>query len=1506
MDSTLQQTAGLSQPADVLGSCGVGAVFDLQRGASHELVEDAFQVLLNLDHRGARGAEEKTGDGAGILLQVPHEFLSAQVPGLAGVDAYGVGQVFFPRESELQPVFVELIEQAVHNQGMRLIDWREVPTNNEGLGRTALASEPSVKQFFVTGAEGAHADTLDTTLYVLRKQIEHKIERLDIPGRERFYVCSLNRRTIVYKGLLTCGQLQGYYPDLGDPRVKSRLVLVHSRFSTNTLGEWHLAHPYRTLVHNGEINTLRGNLHWLRAREPELASAHFGSDMKTLLPVTGSELSDSAVLDNVLELLLESGWSLPRAMRMLIPEAWEKDPLMPEERRAFYDFNSTLMEPWDGPALVIATDGERVAAILDRNGLRPCRYTVTRGGRVVMASETGVLEFPPGEILHKGRLKPGQLFVAEPEYRRIAPEREIFARLCNAPYRNWLDENRLRLADLVPDNMPAFSRSRRTCSLTCCQAAFGYTAESLRCLVQPMADSASDPIGAMGNDTPPAFLSARNRTLFQYFNQLFAQVSNPPIDYIREALVTSLSCHVGRRKNLLEETPDHCRQLLLESPVLTTIEMETIRCIDRNGIRAADVDMTYPKGQSLQQAVERLRDECSAAIERNVEIIVLTDSAVSPQRLAIPALLAIGAVHHHLVRKGLRMRAALVLDSGQPHTVHHLCVLMGYGADAVYPWLAYESLDHSDTHSGSGSGVQSAQMQYKQALERGLLKVMARMGISTLASYKGAQVFECVGLDPDFVFEYFEGTRALLAGINIEHVEKDLEEMHDRAFLPPITGNLALDPGGDLYWRRDGEWHQWNPHTIGKLQHAVRSNDAAAYREFSHAIDDHSERLKTIRGLLDFKPLHEAPLPLSEVEPVADILRRFATGSMSFGSLSREAHETLAMAMNRIGGKSGTGEGGEQSERFGSDRECSMKQVASGRFGVTSRYLVQARQIEIKMAQGSKPGEGGELPGGKVDAGIAKVRLTVPGVGLISPPPHHDIYSIEDLAELIHDLKCANPRAEIHVKLVAIGGVGTIAAGVAKARADAVLISGAEGGTGASVKTSIKSAGSAWELGLAETQQVLLANNLRSRIRVRVDGGLKTGRDVVVAALLGAEEFGFGTAALVTLGCVMLRKCHCNTCSVGVATQDPELRRLFRGRPEHVVNYLTFVANEVRELMAALGFRRMDDMIGQVDRLCARKLAHFKGSQPDLSELLYRPESKDAPRKVREQDHHLERQLDHVLLESVEPAIAGGQPVVLKMNVRNRDRAVGTLLSSEITRRCNGVPLADDSVRIECTGSAGQSFGAFLASGVTLQLEGEANDYAGKGLSGGKLIVKIPASASFAAEENMIVGNVVLYGATGGEAYFNGLAGERFAVRNSGAIAVVEGVGDHGCEYMTGGVVLILGAAGKNFAAGMSGGEAYIYDEDDKFVDYLNGESVHLQSCSSSRDGLMLRRLLENHRRYTGSVKAQRILEAWDRCAERFIKVIPDAYAAVVERSINEGQDIRTSPPPPPREVASA
>ena len=1498
--------AGLFDPAATRSSCGVGALVELKRSASHDLVEDAFQVLVNLDHRGARGAEEKTGDGAGMLLQLPHEFFSAQVPALDQVKAYGVGQVFFPRETEPRRRFEKLIEQYMQETGLRLIDWREVPTRNEGLGDTALASEPAIRQFFVTGPAGMSAHALDTRLYVLRRQIEHAVNRHTLPGKDRFYICSLSRRTIVYKGLLTCAQLRRYFPDLADPRVKSRLVLVHSRFSTNTLGAWHLAHPYRTLLHNGEINTLRGNLNWMRARETDLASERFGPDIDRLIPVTGSKLSDSAVLDNVLELLLESGRSLPRALRMLIPEAWEKDPLMPTARKAFYDFYSTLMEPWDGPALVVATDGERVAAILDRNGLRPCRYTLTRSGRLVMASETGVLDITPGETLAKGRLKPGQLLVADPGLGRILPEPELFGQLCRAPYRQWLEHKRLRLADLLPAAVHEFSSAQRPHPLACYQVAFAYTAESLQCLMEPMAETGRDPVGSMGNDTPLAFLSSRNRTLFQYFHQLFAQVSNPPIDYIRESLVTSLACHVGRRGNLLTETDEHCRQLLLQSPILTAAEIEAIRHLDRNGIRAAQVDMTYPKPMSLMDAVERLRAKCVEAIAQGYEILVLTDTAIDANRIAIPALLATGAVHHHLVRKGLRTRAALVLESGQPHSVHHFCVLIGYGADAVYPWLAYESLEKLVTEGAIGGRLDTAITQYKKALEGGLFKVMAKMGISTLASYKGAQVFESVGLNPDFVQEYFEGTRAQLAGVGMAQVKRDLNELHDRAFRPRLAGSLPLDPGGDLYWRREGEWHQWNPLTIGKLQQAACTGDEAAYRDFSRIIDDHSERLQTLRGLLDFKPSHGAAVALSEVEPVEEILKRFSTGSMSFGALSQEAHETLATAMNRIGGKSGTGEGGEQTERFGSERECSMKQVASGRFGVTSRYLVQAKQIEIKMAQGSKPGEGGELPADKVDEGIAAVRFTVPGVGLISPPPHHDIYSIEDLAQLIHDLKCANPLAEIHVKLVATGGVGTIAAGVAKARADAVLISGDSGGTGASVKTSIKSAGSPWELGLAETQQVLLANNLRSRIRVRVDGGLKTGRDVVVAALLGAEEFGFGTAALVTLGCVMLRKCHCNTCSVGVATQDPGLRKRFTGKPEHLVNYLVFVANEVRELMAVLGYRRMDDMIGQVDRLYPRKISHPKGTLPELSALLQRPPTQDTPRKTREQDHHLERQLDLGFMEKAEPAIEQGQPVVLHTRVRNRDRAVGTLLSSVVTRRRADRPLDDDTIRVECNGCAGQSFGAFLTRGLTLYLEGEANDYAGKGLSGGKLIVKPPVDAAFAAEDNVIVGNVVLYGATAGEAYFNGIAGERFGVRNSGAMSVVEGVGDHGCEYMTGGVVLILGNTGKNFAAGMSGGEAFIFDEAGDFGNYLNSASVRMEPCVSARDRLMVRRLLENHRLYTDSAKAWRILAAWDDCVQKFVKVIPDAYAAVLERSIREGKDIRPAPPPRPRQIAAA
>lgn len=1480
-------------------NCGVGILMDLSGAKSHRLVRDSLQILKNLDHRGARGAEENTGDGAGILIQKPHAFFHSLIPALGDVDTYGVGQIFLPREEHVRSAFIQLIEAVVDREGFAVVAWRPVPTNNADLGRTALQSEPFIIQLFVQPKQSCSPQQLDTRLYLLRRVIEKTVARRNLPESQAFYICSLDRRKIVYKGLLTNAQVETYYPDLSDPRVESSLALVHSRFSTNTLGSWKLAHPYRCIVHNGEINTFRGNYNWMRAREADLMHPRFGPDIEKLKPITTADQSDTAMLDNVLELLLESGRSLPHVLRMVIPEAWNKDSLMDPAKRDWYEYHSALIEPWDGPALVAFTDGYSVGAVLDRNGFRPCRYAITKDNRLIMASEAGVLDIPPSEIVEKGRLKPGQMFLADAEQGRVLSDTEVFEQLTSRHYSEWLAQNRVRLDELVErQRLP--EPDLGIADVTPLQCAFGYTLEHLTRLVQPMSENGKDPVGAMGDDTPPAVLSNRAKSLFSYFKQAFAQVSNPPIDYIREDLITTLESYIGRQRNLLDQTPEHCRQVFLRSPILRNRELAALRTISEKGIRACTLDMTYSPETRLEAAIAELRRQAVDAINAGCEIVILSDRATGPERVPVPALLAVAGLHHHLVRCGLRTRAALVLESGQPCAVHHFCTLIGYGADAINPYLAFESIkpllkcDEEDWHT--------AVNRYIAAVEDGILKVMSKMGISTLDSYKGAQIFEAIGLNSDFVTEYFTGTVSRIEGVGIEDIEQDMLEYHRLAFGERLDGNLQLDQGGDFYWRRDGEFHQWNPETIGYLQHAARTGDARSYRRFADLVNRQEEYLQTIRGLLDFNVDPSERIPIEEVEPVESIFKRFFTGSMSFGALSQEVHETLAIAMNRIGGIACSGEGGEQVERFGTERECLSKQVASGRFGVTSEYLANARQLEIKIAQGAKPGEGGQLPGEKVDENIARVRFTVPGVGLISPPPHHDIYSIEDLAQLIHDLKCSNPDAEIHVKLVAEAGVGTIAAGVAKARADAILIAGDSGGTGAAAKTSIKSAGVPWELGLAEANQVLLANRLRSRVRLRVDGGLKTGRDVVVAALLGAEDYGFGTSALVTLGCVMLRKCHCNTCSVGVATQDPELRKKFPGKPEHLINYMHCVAQEVREFMAELGFRTIEEMIGRVDKLRQRAVNHPRARKVDLSALLYRPASEDDGRKTRQQNHRLAGKIDHHLIERARPAIERGERVQVEMCISNRDLTFGTLLSSQIAKRYGLRGLPDDTIQVQLTGSAGQSFGAFLSRGISLHLEGEANDYVGKGLSGGKLIIKTPANAAYSADRNIIIGNVALYGATGGQLYVNGIAGERFAVRNSGALAVVEGVGNHGCEYMTGGIVVVLGGIGRNFGAGMSGGDVYILAADQEAVHlhaHINMSMVRLESILEERDRKILRRMIENHHEYTGSVKARRVLEQWDTWVGRCIKVVPKAYAKVVEKNLQRGIDIRLSPPPP-------
>ncbi|WP_255168768.1 glutamate synthase large subunit [Natrononativus amylolyticus] len=1486
-EAALERKRGLADPTDARSNCGVGVVMDLGGDGGHDVVADGLVLLENLEHRGTTGAEPNTGDGAGIMLQTPDAFFRA-VLDVSLPDRYAVGSLFFPRDDDVRARLVALVEETLADYDLEVYAWRPVPTNDAGLGETALASEPAVRQCFVTAADDPSRETFDRRLYVARRALETAVETREVDA-ERFYVCSLDSRTVVYKGLLTGEQLSSYYPDLTDDRVESTFVMVHERFSTNTLGAWHLAHPHRTVIHNGEFNTVRGNVNWMRARETDLESDVL-PDLEAIKPVIDDpDQSDTASVDNALELLLRDGRDLAHALRMLVPEAWREDESMPPERRAFYDFHASLLEPWDGPALVAATDGERVGAVLDRNGLRPCRYDVTTDDRLVLASEAGALEIPPERIAERGRLEPGQLFLADPTEGRVIPDDEVFEGLADDRYEAWVAREQVRLEDVTPAAPPR----HETGDLRSRQAAFGYTHDELDNVLEPMARKGKDPVGSMGDDTPLSVLTAFNRPLFSYFKQLFAQVTNPPIDYIREELVTSLESRLGYQRNLLGESPAHARQLVCESPILTDAELAGIRDCTANGITAATVDITYETGSeggvaasgaALEAAIERVREDVVAAIEAGHDVVILSDRAVDADRLAVPSLLATGAVHHHLVRNGLRNHAGLVLESGDPRTVHHVATLIGYGADAVDPYLAYETI--ADLVAGpDGADTDEAIDAYVGALEDGLLKVMAKMGISTVESYRGAQIFEAVGLDSDLVEEYFEGTENRTEGIGLLEIEADMRERHDTAFGDEEAG---LERQGEFEHRSGGLSHQWNPQTVGTLQQAVRSGEYDRYLEFAGLINDQSQELQTLRGLLEFDSDRE-PVPLEDVEPVADIVERFSTAAMSLGSLSPEAHENNSIAMNRLGGKSNSGEGGEPPERFGTERECTVKQVASGRFGVTSTYLASADELQIKMAQGSKPGEGGHLPGEKVNEMIAHVRKSTPGVGLISPPPQHDIYSIEDLKQLIFDLKAANEEADVNVKLVSEAGIGTIAAGVAKANADVVHVSGHSGGTGASPRTSIKNAGLPWELGLAETNQMLCATGLRDRIRVSADGGMKTGRDVAVAALLGAEEYVFGTASLVTSGCVMARQCHKNTCPVGVATQREDLRKRFPGEPEHVINYMTFIARELREIMAELGFETVDEMIGRVEVLAQREdVDHPKARRVDLSAVLVEPAG-DVRTKVCEQDHGLEDHLDRKLLRAGADAIENRCPKTLSTTVSNVDRAVGTMLSNRVTSRYGEAGLPDDTLAVDLEGTAGQSFGAFLASGLSLHLEGGANDHVGKGLSGGKITVRTPEAAGYEPTQNVAIGNVALYGATGGECYVNGVAGERFAVRNSGAAAVVEGVGDHGCEYMTGGVVAVLGETGTNFAAGMSGGVAYVFDPEDALERRANTGLVSLHEDLDEADEALLRRLVENHVAYTGSARGEELLERWERSLESFVKVMPEAYhRAITEDGQND------------------
>ncbi len=1492
---------GLYDPAFEHDACGVGFVVHVKGVRSHAIVSQALQVLVNLLHRGACGCEVNTGDGAGILIQIPDKFLRKEMRrvgvSLPPEGEYGVGLLFLPREAAARAAVEAAVEVIVAEEGQTLLGWRDLPVDDRLVGASAAAVEPYFKQIFIArGAAPAGAArsgpraAFERKLYVIRKRIEHAVDSLPISEADKrfVYIPSLSANTLIYKGMLIADQIETMFPDLTDPDVESALALVHQRFSTNTFPSWPLAHPYRYIAHNGEINTLRGNINWMRAREAMCQSDLLGEDLQKILPVIREGGSDTATFDNVLEFLVMTGRSLPHAILMMIPEPWSGNDSMDPERKAFYEYHASLMEPWDGPASIAFTDGTVIGAVLDRNGLRPSRYYVTKDGLVIMASEVGVLDIPEENILLKERLHPGRIFLVDTAQGRIIDDEEIKRELASAnPYRAWLREHLVTLEELKPaplvpppDHETVLNRQRT----------FGYTLEDLRILLAPMALNGEEAIGSMGTDTALAVLSDRPRLLYDYFTQLFAQVTNPPLDAIREELVTSMGSTIGPEGNLLDPVPESCRQIKIASAILDNDELAKLRHVDEHGFRSISIPMLFEAasgGRGLAHAVEELQRRTSEAVEEGYNIIILSDRGVNFRLAPIPSLLAVSSVHHHLVREGTRNRAAFVIESGSAREVHHLALLIGYGAGAVNPYLAFETLGDM-IRGGELPGVthEKAVRNYIKALNKGVLKVMSKMGISTLQSYRGAQIFEAIGLDKEVVERYFTHTASRIGGADLDAIAAEVRERHQLAFPSRPVAPPDLDEGGEYQWRRDGEFHLFNPDTVYKLQHATRSGQYRIYKEYTRAVDDQSARRATLRSLFELKKASE-PVPLDEVESVESLLKRFATGAMSYGSISREAHETLAIAMNRIGGKSNTGEGGEDPERYvpdanGDSRRSAIKQVASARFGVTSEYLVNADDLQIKMAQGAKPGEGGQLPGHKVYPWIAKVRHATPGVGLISPPPHHDIYSIEDLAQLIYDLKNSNTRARIHVKLVAEVGVGTVAAGVAKAHADVVLISGHDGGTGASPLTSLKHAGAPWELGLAETQQVLVLNNLRDRIIVQVDGQLKTGRDVVIAALLGAEEFGFATAPLVVLGCVMMRVCHLNTCPVGVATQDPELRKRFAGKPEFVESFFRFIAEEVRELMAELGFRRLDEMIGRSDRLDFRRAVdHWKAAGIDLSPILYRPAVAPtvAQRCVRAQDHGLERALDNELVTRCRAALEHGTPVALELPIRNVNRTVGTILGSEVTRRHGSAGLPDGTIAIRFRGSAGQSFGAFVPRGITLTLEGDANDYFGKGLSGGILAAFPPRQATFVPEENILVGNVTLYGATSGEAYLHGLAGERFAVRNSGACAVVEGVGDHGCEYMTGGRVLVLGPTGRNFAAGMSGGIAYVLDGDGRFRQRCNAGMVDLEPLDDE-DWAAVRRMVERHIEFTGSAHARRVLAGLD--SRPFVKVMPRDFKRVM------------------------
>jgi glutamate synthase (NADPH) large chain len=1491
--------AGLYDPKNEHDSCGVGFVARIDGVSQHNVVQKGIQILVNLEHRGAMGGDKSTGDGAGILVEIPDTFLRQVCPGtglyLPPRGEYAAGSVFLPMDEGLADRCSEALERTAAAEGCPVLGWREVPVDPSVLGDLAGSTRPRIRQLFLS--RGKHeGDAFERKLYVVRRIVEKEVSSWTGTDASQFYVPSLSSRTIVYKGLLTGSQLPQFYPDLRNELFMSPFAVVHQRYSTNTLPTWHLAHPFRIAAHNGEINTLRGNINRMRSREANISSPLFGDDIRKIRPVLIETGSDSAIFDNALELLLMAGRSLPHAVMMMIPEAWGPKFQMSEDKRAFYEYHSAIMEPWDGPAAMVFCDGRYLGATLDRNGLRPARYTVTRDGMIVLASETGVIDFPPDRIIRRGRLQPGTMLLLDLKQKRIVPDHEIKAAISRRkPYRKWVRENKIELRGLfVPSEIPP----EDTETLRRKQHAFGYTEEEIKLIISPMASQGQEPVGSMGDDAALAVLSDRPQVLFAYFKQLFAQVTNPPIDPLREELVMSLNSFIGRERNLLDETPEHCRMLKLIQPILTPEDMLRLRNATHPDLAAAELDMLFPadgEGKALETALARLFVQADKAIRGGATLLVLTDRNMNASRAPIPSLLATAGLHHHLIRRGLRTQAAIIVESGEPREVMQFALLLGYGANAICPSTALSTireLVESGMLEKPVSPVEGVE-RYITAVKKGLLKTFSRMGISTLRSFLGSQIFEAVGLGRELVDKYFTHTASRIGGVGLDEIARETVARHRRGY--PIDGrwdatNNMLDVGGVYQIRVDGERHLWTPESIYRLQAATRLDDYALYKEYAGGINDQSAAHATLRSLFRFR--NGSPVPIDEVEPVERILPRFVTAAMSFGSISKETHETIAIAMNRIGGRSNSGEGGEDPDRYiplpdGDSLRSRIKQVASGRFGVTTEFLINADELQIKMAQGAKPGEGGQLPGHKVSPEIARIRHTTPYVTLISPPPHHDIYSIEDLAQLIYDLKSVNPRADVSVKLVSEVGVGTIAAGVAKAKADLVLISGHDGGTGASPLTSIKHTGLPWELGLAETQQALIFNRLRDRIRVQVDGQLKTGRDLAIAALMGAEEFGFGTAVLVTLGCIMMRKCHLNTCPVGVATQDPVLRSRFDGRAEYVVRFFRFVARELREYMAELGFRTVDEMVGRVDRLEVQPaVEHWKARGLDFSAVLLPPDNgRNSPlHRVRPQEHEVTKALDYEIMKRAGGALERKEPVRSELPIRNVHRTVGAALSGEITRRFGAGGLPDNTIHLLFHGSAGQSFGAFLAPGVTMHVHGDANDYLAKGMSGGRIIVTPPQGAGFLPHKNVIVGNVVLYGATGGEGYFHGVAGERFAVRNSGARAVVEGVGDHACEYMTGGVVVVLGPTGSNFAAGMSGGLAYVYDETELFDTRCNLDMVDVESVWQDGDVRALRNMIESHFRYTGSPRAAQILENWESRLPLFVKIMPIEYRKSLER----------------------